>query len=223
MKPGDRINEAELARRFGISRNPIREAISGLLQRGFLVSEPRRGAFMRSFTAKDVDDVFSFRICVETFAIRQAMPMMDPAARAEFTAIVDHMIEAAKAGDVGAVRHLDVLLHRRLCERSRNRQTLRAHEAIDTEMQMLMASVDLFAESLIDGASAHVPIAEAIMGGDPEKVVAALTAHIEQTWRHARAFYEELERAEAAASKTRRKRSADPGVHPIDPSEEEIP
>src|SRR4051794_2789375 len=36
LKPGGRINEAELARTLGISRNPIREAISGLAQRGYL-------------------------------------------------------------------------------------------------------------------------------------------------------------------------------------------
>jgi hypothetical protein len=42
LKPGGRINEAELARKLGISRNPIREAISGLAQRGSrLVASPR--------------------------------------------------------------------------------------------------------------------------------------------------------------------------------------
>jgi len=45
LRPGDRINEAEFARTLGISRNPIREAISGLAQRGFLVAVPRRGHF----------------------------------------------------------------------------------------------------------------------------------------------------------------------------------
>src|SRR5271154_5189898 len=54
LKPGGRINEAELARKLGISRNPIREAISGLAQRGYLVSAPRRGHFMRRFSTRDV-------------------------------------------------------------------------------------------------------------------------------------------------------------------------
>ena len=67
----------------------IREAISGLGQRGFLVASPGRGHFLRLFTRKDVDDVFSFRICVETFAIRlpRGPDAVAEAARAEIGTI----------------------------------------------------------------------------------------------------------------------------------------
>ena len=65
LAPGERINEAELARLLGISRNPVREAVAGLVRQGFLVARPRRGAFLRTFTRKDVDDIFSWRRCVE--------------------------------------------------------------------------------------------------------------------------------------------------------------
>jgi len=96
LRPGGRINEAELARVLGISRNPIREAVSGLAQRGFLVSAPRRGHFMRRFSPRDVNDVFSFRICVESFAIRQALPLMTQDDHKGMRNIVDRMIAAAQ-------------------------------------------------------------------------------------------------------------------------------
>lgn len=190
LRPGDRINEAELARRLGISRNPIREAISGLAQRGFLVAEPRRGHFMRVFTPEDVNDVFSFRICVESFAIRQAMPRMSKGDVDAFLALVERMIGAARELRLSELRQADMALHRRICELSGNRQTLRAHEGIDTEVQMLIAFVDLDQETPMAAALSHVPIVEAIASGDVERTVVEMERHMRQTWSRVLEIYD---------------------------------
>ena len=191
LHPGDRINEAELARRLGISRNPIREAVSGLAERGYLLSLPRRGHRVRMLTVGDVNDVFSFRTCVETFAIRQAMPRMTPADVADIEAMLARMIAAAEDGRVGEVRQGDLAFHRRLCELSDNRQTLRAHENIETEVLMLIACVDLEHESLMRSALIHVPIVEALRSGDVDATVAAMERHIAATWNAVLKIYAE--------------------------------
>src|SRR5262249_55082162 len=144
------------------SRNPIREAISGLAQRGYLDSLPRRGHRMRVLTGQDIDDVFSFRICVESFAIQQAVPRMTKDDVLVLRAIQDRMFQAAAEANVTLMREADLALHRTICELSGNRQTLRAHEAIDTEVQILIACVDLELESLAFTAGAHLPIVEAL-------------------------------------------------------------
>lgn len=183
LRPGERINEAELARRLGISRNPIREAISGLVQKGFLVAKPRRGAELRTFTRQDVEDIFSFRTCVEQFALGQAMDVMTTNERAEFPALVDKMLQAAARNDVAEVQSLDMLFHRNICLFSRNRITLRAFETIDTEVRMLIASVDLDMEPLEQSATSHRPMAEAIHAGDAPRALDALGQHIAHTHR----------------------------------------
>jgi DNA-binding GntR family transcriptional regulator len=198
LRLGDRINEAELARMLGISRNPIREAISGLAQRGFLVAAPRRGHFMRVFTPEDVNDVFSFRICVETFAVRQAMPQMSKSDIAELVDLVDQMIAAARAERLSELRLADMALHRRICELSGNRQTLRAHAGIDTEVQMLVAFVDLDQETPIAAALSHEPIIEAIASRDVEWAVRAIEQHSRQTWARVLAVYDDSGLAAAA-------------------------
>jgi DNA-binding GntR family transcriptional regulator len=191
LRPGGRINEAELARVLGISRNPIREAVSGLAQRGFLVSAPRRGHFMRLFSPRDVNDVFSFRICVESFAIRQALPQMTPTDHAGLRDIVTRMIDAAQAERLTGLRQADIALHRRICELSRNRQTLRAHEGIDTEVQMLIASVDLEHETPMESALAHVPIVEAMATGNVADSIDAMEHHLKTTWARVLKVYDE--------------------------------
>lgn len=182
LKPGGRINEAELARTLGISRNPIREAISGLAQRGYLVSLPRRGHRMRVMTAQDIDDVFSFRITLESFAIELALPRMAQRDLAAIRAIHDRMSKAAKRDNVTEVREADLALHRAICELSGNRQLLRAHEAIDTEIQILLACVDLEFEPLVVTAAAHLPIVDALESRDVARSLAAMRHHLRATW-----------------------------------------
>lgn len=181
LRQGERINEAELARRLGISRNPIREAVSGLVQKGFLVAKPRRGAELRTFTSKDVDDIFSFRTCVESFALAQAMEVMTLAERAEFPALVNQMFDAAAAEDVVGSQNLDILFHRKICLNSQNKVTLRAFETIDTEVRMMIAAVDLGMETLEESAAAHRPMAMAILAGDREAALEQLRRHIAKT------------------------------------------
>ena len=199
LKPGGRINEAELARKLGISRNPIREAISGLAQRGYLVSLPRRGHRMRALTGQDIDDVFSFRICVESFAIQQAVPRMTKHDVLGLRAIQDRMFQAAADANVTAMREADLALHRTICELSGNRRTLRAHEAIDTEVQILIACVDLELESLAFTAAAHVPIVEALEARDVERSVAAMQHHLRTTWAGVHAMHRRAGLLEPAA------------------------
>jgi len=189
LRPGGRINEAELARKLGISRNPIREAISGLAQRGYLVSLPRRGHRMRVLTVQDIDDVFSFRICVESFAIEQAVPRMTKRDIAGLRDIQNRMFEAAEDNNVTAMREADVALHRTICELSENRHTLRAHEAIDTEVQILIACVDLELESLAFTAAAHLPIVEALEARDVARAIAAMQHHLRTTWADVHAMH----------------------------------
>lgn len=209
LRPGDRVNEAELARTLGISRNPIREAISGLVQRGFIVAEPRRGSFLRRFDERDINDVFSFRTCIETFAVRQALPLMTENDHAELVAIVDAMIAAADDDDVSSVQDKDLLLHRRICEMSCNNQTIRAHEGINTEVQMLIASVKLDQESLAETAHAHIGIVRAIATKQVDVTVGAIEKHIETTWSYVLSAY----RAAALAAQDQEYHEPSRGSH----------
>lgn len=145
---------------------------------------------MRLLTVRDVDDVFSFRICVESFAIEQALPRMTRADFAGLRAIQDGLVRAAALGRLTEVRRADVALHRRLCDLSGNRRTLRAHEGIDTEVQMLIACVDLERESLVGSTLTHLPIVEAIEARDVDRSVAAMRRHLRSTWDEVLRVYE---------------------------------
>ncbi|OUL97614.1 GntR family transcriptional regulator [Paraburkholderia hospita] len=189
LRGGQRINEAELARTLGISRNPIREAIRKLEERGLLVSSPRRGTFVRSFTKRDMADIFSFRTVVEGFAIRQALPRMTDDDHAGLKEIVQRMADAANAGHEMELVEADIAFHQRVCELSGNSQTLRAFMNIRAEVQMSITLVEHRFESLEAAAVDHWPIVEAIATRDVKKAVKALEEHIQDSWQRISAAY----------------------------------
>lgn len=191
LRGGQRINEAELARELGISRNPIREAIRKLEERGLLVSSPRRGTFVRSFSKQDMTDIFSFRTVVEAFALKQALPRMTDEDQAGLQGIVQRMKDCAAARDEMGLVEADIGFHQRICELSGNSQTLRAFMNIRAEVQMSITLVEHRFETLEDAAVDHIPIVEAIATRNMDKAVEALEYHIKDSWARISAAYPE--------------------------------
>lgn len=70
--PGSHIPEESLTVALGVSRTPVRRALQRLADEGLVVVEPRRGAFVASFTRTDVDEVFELRRLLEGRAAERA-------------------------------------------------------------------------------------------------------------------------------------------------------
>ena len=71
LAPGERVTEAELATRLGVSRTPVRQALPALAQEGLLVSAGKRGYSVRAFTAQHSIEALRLRAVLEGFAARQ--------------------------------------------------------------------------------------------------------------------------------------------------------
>lgn len=73
LNPGDRVVESQLARELGISQTPIREAIHQLVGEHVVEVVPNRGALVRTLSAKDIFEIYSYRAVLEGMAIRLAV------------------------------------------------------------------------------------------------------------------------------------------------------
>jgi len=69
-RPGDRLNESKIAREFGISRIPVREALMQLQEHGLVMNHERRGMFVTLLSADDVQRINSVRIVLEAEALK---------------------------------------------------------------------------------------------------------------------------------------------------------
>lgn len=70
--PDDRLVEEQLAERLGVSRTPIRQALTMLEAEGLVEIEPNRGASVCSFSVEEVWDIYDLRAVLEGHAARRA-------------------------------------------------------------------------------------------------------------------------------------------------------
>ena len=69
---GDRINEVSLAAQLGVSRTPLREALSGLVSEGAVTVRPRLGYFVRPLLLEEFEQVYDLRPLLDPEALRLA-------------------------------------------------------------------------------------------------------------------------------------------------------
>ncbi|WP_116091688.1 GntR family transcriptional regulator [Sphingomonas crusticola] len=90
-RPGERLNESQIAREFNISRIPVREALSQLQEQGLVMNHERRGMFVIKLSPDEVQQINSLRMVLEAEALRLVRMRMTPELLAELTALVEQM------------------------------------------------------------------------------------------------------------------------------------
>src|SRR5215510_5272922 len=79
FKPGDWLPEVDLAKRFEVSRSPVREALLALEKEGTVVIEPYRGAIVKPLSAEEASEIGELRLHLITLAAKAAYRHLSPA------------------------------------------------------------------------------------------------------------------------------------------------
>jgi DNA-binding GntR family transcriptional regulator len=111
LEPGERLKEIELAQRLGISRTPIRRAISVLEQEGLIETIPHRGARVRSYEPADLDDMYELRALLESHAAKLAADRISRAQLAALRRSCDRFERLTLGDDVSAIVAENMLFH----------------------------------------------------------------------------------------------------------------
>jgi len=113
---GQRVNESELAARFGTSRGPIREALRALEESRLVRSEKNRGVFVREISIAEADEIYDVREALdqligERLAERATAPQLR-----ELEGLLAQMDDATAAQDVNSYHALNLRFHDLLVE-----------------------------------------------------------------------------------------------------------
>lgn len=112
---GARLTEAELAKRFGVGRGPVREAVQRLSIQGLLETRPNRGAVVAPEAPKATRAVIiPIRRTLELFALNEIFDELEPADFSRWEAILGEMREACEQEDRYAIAETDIAFHRQL-------------------------------------------------------------------------------------------------------------
>ncbi|HAA47289.1 MAG TPA: hypothetical protein DCE03_02200, partial [Synergistaceae bacterium] len=94
LKPGDKLVENDLAEKLDVSRTPVREALRMLESEGLIERNPRKGLFVKGFTAEDVMEIYSIRQALEALAIRICCQRITEDEVAELKDLYAKMVDA---------------------------------------------------------------------------------------------------------------------------------
>ena len=171
--PGHRLTEGRLADDFGVSRNPVREAIRVLEREGFLIALPRRGAVVASISAKDVRDIFEIRMSLEVLTAQLAAQRVDPAGAAMLGELVAKASVASSAAELAA---LNTAFHNEICRMSGNALLIGMMETLHDRIQWIYRQTAV--ERAPDSWTEHKAMATAICAGDAEAAADAAHTHV---------------------------------------------
>lgn len=100
LKPGERLSEEAIARRFGVSRAPVREALRLLAQEEIVAIEARRGARVRSYSRQELTEMFEMRAVLYALGIELFTRRATPELSAVATQLGRRIIALGQAADV---------------------------------------------------------------------------------------------------------------------------
>lgn len=196
--PGGRLGEVELAERLGVSRTPVREALTRLAAEGLVEITPNRGARVASWTVAELEGVFELRATLEPRLTALAVPRADAA---DIAALDDLGVEMVQVGTPGPGQDLDALvpLNRRFHDRL---VAIAGQPALAVALAgVIHAPIQLRNfhayddHSLRRSLAHHLEIVAAMRAGDATWAQAVMTAHI----HNARAVMLKAARAQGGA------------------------
>ncbi|SDK81745.1 GntR family transcriptional regulator [Aliiruegeria lutimaris] len=183
LPPGARISEAEIAKKFGISRQPVREAFIKLAEEGLVEIRPQRGTVVRRIDPDEVLDARFVREAVEADIVRMLAEKSDSDVVAELRRQV---IEQRKAAETSAKDFIlaDELFHRTLAVGAGKESVWDIIQGLKAQMDRVrFLSFDLYQyDQLI---AQHEMIIDSVEQGDARGAEDA-------TRRHLRAVLDDL-------------------------------
>jgi DNA-binding GntR family transcriptional regulator len=132
-RPGDRLNESKLAREFGVSRIPVREALMQLQEHGLVMNHERRGMFVTRLNEEDVQRINSLRVVLEAEALKLCRLKISKKDAARLNSIMARMEAWTERTEMDAAA-LDLQFHRTLWEAAGNPYLTKTLDSLVTSL-----------------------------------------------------------------------------------------
>lgn len=175
--PGERLTEDRLAEDFGVSRNPVREALRVVEAEGFVEIQPRRGAVVATPDEAAMRDMFAVRAVLEPLAARLAAERASPADLAALRRLLDDARDATDGSDLARIADLNSALHSLVFGLSGNRWLVQFSLAMSRHVHWVFR---LGAEGRAPHSWAeHVRLVEALEAHDADAAERAAAEHVQ--------------------------------------------
>jgi len=202
FKQGEHLVETAIAQQLGVSRAPVREALSALEQAGIVVSIPRRGYFVIDFTDRDIEEIYSLRLLLETGALRRAIDRVTEEDLAEMQHVVDQLSETAT--HMSALEEtvaLDLSFHELICRVADHSRLYSSWHRLRMQVQLLIGvTTKTHYNQLDQPGELHQRILDPIRDKDSQRAETVLADHLLDAQRRVYMALRDLRSSESGRS-----------------------
>lgn len=195
IEPTQRLKDVEWAKKLGVSRTPVREAMRKMQQEGILIPLNVGGYEVRSVSEKDLRGLYRCRSALEVQAVREAAETFGSKAAKHFNILIRMTDEAIEQRDLDRVLELNSEFHRDLIEQSGNVhlivlcETIRKlalfyRTALLNRAKSDKAREKNYIQRLTIKQSEHREIIKALVEKDVERAACQMQSHLLETAQH---------------------------------------
>jgi DNA-binding GntR family transcriptional regulator len=178
LKPGDVLIEGELAERLGISKTPVRDALTELRREGLVTKIPYSGTFVSKITPQDICDIIQIRAVLEALAARLATPLLTEAELQKLGDLITFEVDAIDAGNIEFASQCNGEFHDVIIHKVQNQRLVSILENIEDQMKRIRALSSQLQGRLHKSAEEHRLVLAALEERDPDKAEEMLRAHM---------------------------------------------
>lgn len=178
LRPGHLLSETELARRLGVSRQPVREAFIKLADAGLVEVQPQRGTLVRLISRREVETARFIREAIEVAIVRRLAAGGGAGAAAALRASMARQEEARAAGDAAGFLDHDEAFHQSIARDAGCESAWRLLESLKAQMDRVRFLSFAEATPIAKLIAQHGAIVAALEAGDPDAAEAAMRVHL---------------------------------------------
>ncbi|MFZ2276226.1 MAG: GntR family transcriptional regulator [Prosthecobacter sp.] len=177
--PGALLAESAVAKRLGVSRVPVREALFALEREGLVEFSPTGRAFVKALTPQDFEELYVLRLALEPLASRLAAPAL----KVNISKLEKNLVATRRARSVQEVTLLDLEFHQVILEASGNARLLKLWRSLRGELELWLGRLHRShqlqtKETLKETVDAHQSIIESFRSQNPATCERLMREHI---------------------------------------------
>lgn len=180
LLPGTRISEVEVAKRFELSRQPIREAFRRLNKMGLIRIRPQRPTIVRHFSLKKISHARFIRAAIEVEVLRSACQDRDTSFDDPLAACLAAQKVVISDNDAEQFHALDYEFHRLLCSAARADYAFELISSNKAQVDRLCILALTSQSSMEKLYNDHVAILDAVKSGNRKSGEVALRRHLDR-------------------------------------------
>jgi DNA-binding GntR family transcriptional regulator len=178
LEPGSRLDEQEIAQRFGVSRTPVREAFRLMAANNLVELRGRQGANVRAIKAEALIEMFQVMAELEGLCARLAARRVSQAWGGEISAIHHRLVAAGETGNIDLFYDVNQEFHEAIYDASRNAYLADQTRKLRNQVAAYRRRVTRMPNRIADTVREHEAIMQAILAHDPERAHSTMRDHV---------------------------------------------